>query len=155
MAGASFPATMEMKMKAILASVAAIAAISAAVPATAQTFAGQTGARIDVQFGGYNQPHRGGVYAPPPRFAVSPAVRMQQRIDMGVRNGSLSRNEAYRLHAQLRQVQQVEWRAQRDGRITAREAHDLDRRYAALDARIRVASRDVNRRYGSGYGNRW
>lgn len=141
---------MEMKMKAILASVAAIAALSAAVPATAQTVA-----RIDVQFGGYNQPHRGGVYVPPGRFGGSQAARIQQRIDMGVRNGTLTRNEANRLHAQLRQVQQVEWRAHRDGRITAREAADLDRRYANLTARLRFERRDSDRRYGGGYGNRW
>ena len=136
---------MEMIMKALFASVAAVAALSAAVPAAAQSWGGQYNRQYDNYGGQYRDDFRG-------RGADSD--RIAQRIDMGVRNGSLTRSEAARLHAQLRQVQQLEWRYGRDGRITPNEARELDNRYARLQVRLRVERHDNDRAYGSGYG-RW
>jgi hypothetical protein len=127
---------MEIIMKAIIASVAAVAAVAAlaaAVPASAQSWGG---------------PFNGGG-----RFGAAGSARIDQRIELGLRNGSLTRTEATRLRRQLRDVQQREWRYARDGRVTASEARDLDRRYAALTMRLRVERRDNDRRgYGWGYG---
>ena len=121
-------------MKAIIASVAAVAALAAAMPASAQSWGG---------------PFNG-------RGRVSEAARIEQGIQVGLRNGSLTRSEAVRLQTQLRQVQQLEWRFARDGRITASEARQLDRRYAQVAVRLRSErnDRDFDRRsFGSGYGN--
>ena len=124
-------------MKAIIASVAAVAALAAAMPASAQSWGGQFNGRFD-------------------RGRVSESTRIEQGIQVGLRNGSLTRSEAVRLQNQLRQVQQLEWRFARDGRITASEARQLDRRYAQVAVRLRSErnDRDFDRRgFGSGYGN--
>lgn len=75
--------------------------------------------------------------------------RLEHRIDQGVRNGSLSRGEAYRLHAQLRETARLEYRYRRDG-LSGWERADLDRRFDRISAQIRYERRD--RDYGHGYG---
>lgn len=75
--------------------------------------------------------------------------RLEHRIDQGVRNGSLSRGEAYRLHAHLRETARLEYRYRRDG-LSGWERADLDRRFDRISAAIRYERRD--RDYGSGYG---
>jgi len=128
---------MEMTMKALLASVAALAAVSAALPAAAQSW------DRGWDRPGYQQDFRRG---------GSEAARIARRIDIGERNGSLTRREAALLRRDLQQVQRLEWRLSRDGRIGPREARQLDRRYAELSARVRFERRDDDRRYGYGYG---
>lgn len=75
--------------------------------------------------------------------------RLERRIDQGLRNGSLSRGEAYRLNAQLRETARLEYRYRRDG-LSGWERADLDRRFDRISAQIRYERRD--RDYGSGYG---
>lgn len=76
--------------------------------------------------------------------------RLERRIDRGLRSGSLSRGEAYRLHAQLRETAHLEHRYRRGG-LTGWERADLDRRFDRISAQIRFERYD--RDYGSGYGH--
>lgn len=71
--------------------------------------------------------------------------QLDQRIDQGVREGSLSRNEAYRLRAEFQQIAQLEARYRRNG-LSYRERADLDRRFDNLSQRIYVERRDWNDR---------
>ena len=75
--------------------------------------------------------------------------RLEHRIDQGLRNGSLSRAEAYRLNIQLRETARLEYRYRRDG-LSGWERADLDRRFDRISAAIRYERHD--RDYGSGYG---
>ena len=76
--------------------------------------------------------------------------RLERRIDMGLRNGSLSRSEAYRLRGDLRQTARLEAQYRRGG-LSGWERADLDRRFDRISAQIRYERRD--RDYGYGYGN--
>jgi hypothetical protein len=93
----------------------AAAALSAAVPASAQTWQ-----NINAR-----------------------QANLDQRIDAGIRNGSLTRNEAVQLRAEFRQIAQLETRYRRDG-LSQAERRDLDRRFDALSSRIRVERHDNN-----------
>jgi hypothetical protein len=123
-------------MKRVILSLASVAALATALPAAAQGFGPMGwGHRFDDD-------------------------RIQMRINQGVRDGSLTRYEARNLRAQLRDARAVERAYIRDGRINAREARDLDRRYAALNMRLRWERHDGQNRnvrapgYGYGYGYR-
>ena len=106
-------------MKAIILSLGAAAVLATALPASAQSFArpGNQGASIE------------------------------QRIDRGVRDGSLTRREAVSLRDQLQKIHQLEWRYGRDG-VSNREARDLDHRYAELNQKLRFERHDGDNRYG-------
>ncbi|HYG27918.1 MAG TPA: hypothetical protein VD906_13545 [Caulobacteraceae bacterium] len=78
---------------------------------------------------------------------------LAQRIDRGFHRGDLTRAEANRLVAQLRQVEAIE-RHYRRGGLLAWERRDLDRRLDAVQTRMRFERRDRDRQYGAGYG-RW
>jgi hypothetical protein len=73
--------------------------------------------------------------------------RLWGRIDQGVRSGALSRREADRLRNDFRGLVRLEaqYRRSRPG-LTVGERRDLDRRFDALSARIRVQKHDRNRR---------
>ncbi len=120
-------------MKALIASVAAVAALSAAMPAAAQSWGRDSDFR---DFG------RG----------RSESARLERRIEVGLRSGQLTFREAAMLRRDVAQVRDLEWRYGRDGRISAREARDLDWRYASVTQRLRFERRDPDRGYGYGYG---
>lgn len=75
-------------------------------------------------------------------------ARLDARIDQGIRSGSLNRREAVRLRTQFRDLARLEsrYRASRPG-LTVGERRDLDRRFDALSARIRVQKNDRQIRY--------
>lgn len=73
--------------------------------------------------------------------------RIDYRIDQGVRSGQLTRNEAYRLRAEFRDIQRLEARYSRNG-LSSWERADLDRRFDQLSAQVRWERRDNDRRYG-------
>lgn len=74
-------------------------------------------------------------------------ANLERRIEMGVRNGSLSRPEAMRLRAEFRQIERLEQRYRRGG-LSLSERRDLDRRFDQLSARIRYERNDrQDRRY--------
>lgn len=74
---------------------------------------------------------------------------LEARIDAGVRDGSLSRNEATRLRADYNALVQLETRYAADGRITTQESNDLRNRYQALSQRVGDTRDDSG--YGGGY----
>ncbi|MCY1645528.1 hypothetical protein OVA11_00145 [Caulobacter sp. SL161] len=76
--------------------------------------------------------------------------RLERRIDRGLYNGTLTRHEAYRLRAELREAARLEHRYRRDG-LSRWERADLDRRFDRISAQIRYERHD--RDYGYGYGH--
>lgn len=74
-------------------------------------------------------------------------ANLDRRIDVGVRNGSLTRGEANRLRGEFRQIVRLEQRY-RQGGLSQWERRDLDRRFDALSQRIRWERNDRrDRRY--------
>jgi hypothetical protein len=76
-------------------------------------------------------------------------ARLESRINQGIRSGALSRAEATRLRNDFRALSRLEaqYRRSRPG-LTVAERRDLDRRFDALSARIRIEKNDRN-------GRRW
>ena len=73
---------------------------------------------------------------------------LDRRIDQGVRNGTLNRNEAQRLRGEFRALSQLENRYRRSNGLSQFERRDLDRRFDALSQRIRFERNDrQGRRY--------
>ena len=68
-------------------------------------------------------------------------AQLDQRIDVGVRNGSLTRAEASRLRNDFHDLSQLEARYRHNG-LSYSERADLDRRFDALSARIRYERHD-------------
>lgn len=117
-------------MKKILLSIAAVSAVAAtALPVAAMA---QSYDRGYNDRGGWNQ---GG----------DRVARLDQRIDMGIRNGSLDRREAWRLKSDLRETARLQHRYSRDG-LSRWERADLDRRFDRISAQIRYERHD--RDYG-------
>jgi hypothetical protein len=117
-------------MKKILLSIAAVSAVAAAVPAVASAQAYGRGGYQDV--GGDR------------------VARLDQRIDVGVRSGGLTRNEAWRLKGDLRETARLESRYRRGG-LSGWERADLDRRYDRISAQIRYERHDRDYGYGRRY----
>jgi hypothetical protein len=116
-------------MKNILLSIAAVSAVAAAtVPAAAMAQS-------------YRPDDRG--------WGGDRVARLDQRIDMGIRNGSLDRREAWQLKGDLRETARLQYRYSRDG-LSRWERADLDRRFDRISAQIRYERHD--RDYGYGYG---
>ena len=122
-------------MKKALIPVLAIAAASVAVPASAQNYD-----RHD-RHDRYEQ-NRGGWQSISNR-----KYQLDRRIDVGLRNGSLSRREAGRLSAELNALVRLE-RSYMRGGLTRWERSDLDRRYDRLAVQIRIERRDRDNRRG-------
>ena len=76
--------------------------------------------------------------------------QLDRRIDRGVQNGQLTRNEAMRLRGEFRSLIRLERDYSRNG-LNNRERADLDRRFDRLAAQVRWERRD-SQQYGSGYG---
>jgi len=126
-------------MKKILLSIVAVSAIAAAaVPAmaSAQAYGRDRGYGHDDR--GYGQGDR--------------VARLDQRIDMGIRSGSLTRNEAWRLKGDLRETARLQVRYSRGG-LNGWERADLDRRFDRISAQIRYERHDRDRDYD--YGRRY
>lgn len=73
-------------------------------------------------------------------------ARLDARIDQGMRSGALNRNEAYRIRSDYRALAAREADYRRSGGLSYRERADLDRRYDALSARVRVQKHDGQHR---------
>ena len=115
-----------------------LAAASVAVPAAAQSY-GQHDRGHDRGGPRYEQNHRG--WQP----IAQRKYNLDQRIDVGQRNGQLSRREASRLRTELNSLVRLEYNYQRGG-LSARERQDLDRRYDQLSRQIRAERRDYDNR---------
>ena len=122
-------------MKKALIPVLAIAAASVAVPASAQNYD-----RHD-RHDRYEQ-NRGGWQSISNR-----KYQLDRRIDVGLRNGSLSRREGRRLENELNRLIRLE-RSYMRGGLTRWERNDLDRRYDRLAVQVRMERRDRDNRRG-------
>jgi len=122
-------------MKKALIPVLAIAAASVAVPASAQNYD-----RHD-RHDRYEQ-NRGGWQSISNR-----KYQLDRRIDVGLRNGSLSRREGRRLENELNRLVRLE-RSYLRGGLTRWERNDLDRRYDRLAVQVRIERRDRDNRRG-------
>jgi|GEM_PF-244141 len=72
-------------------------------------------------------------------------ANLDRRIDMGVRNGQVTRNEAVRLRTEFRGIVQLESKYRRTNGLQGWERNDLDRRFNALSAKIRYERNDRDR----------
>ena len=122
-------------MKKALIPVLAIAAASVAVPASAQNYD-----RHD-RHDRYEQ-NRGGWQSISNR-----KHQLDRRIDVGLRNGSLSRREGRRLENELNRLVRLE-RSYVRGGLTRWERNDMDRRYDRLAVQVRSERRDRDNRRG-------
>jgi hypothetical protein len=109
-------------MKTFLLTLAAVGALTAAAPAAAQDWRGRGDSRDGLQW----------------------------RIERAEQRGALDRRESWRLRAQLREADRMEWRYGRDGFISRWEREDLHQRYAQISDQLRDAVGD-----GHGYGGRY
>jgi len=78
-------------------------------------------------------------------------AQIAQRIEWGVRRGTLDQREAYRLRSESRDIARLEAQFRYDG-LTRVERARLDSRLDRLELRVARETRD--RDYGSGYGRR-
>lgn len=73
-------------------------------------------------------------------------ANLDRRIDVGIRNGQLTRREAISLRREFSNIARLESRYRRNG-LTRWEMADLDRRFDRLSAQIRYERRDRETRY--------
>jgi hypothetical protein len=73
-------------------------------------------------------------------------AKLDRRIDVGIRNGSLTRREARNLRSEFRGIARLEARYRSNG-LSLRERSDLDRRFDTLSAKIRYDRHDRDHRY--------
>jgi hypothetical protein len=74
-------------------------------------------------------------------------AKLDRRIDVGIRNGSLTRTEARNLRSEFHDIARLEARYRSHG-LSMSERADLDRRFDALSAKIRYDRHDRDYRYG-------
>ena len=128
-----------MKTKTTLALIAAASALTLSAAASAQPYGARTDGRYDsraavqTRWVSINQRQ----------------AELDRRIDMGIRHGDLTRNEARRLRIEFNQIAQLESRYRANG-LSAWERADLDRRFDRLSLKIRGERHD--NQYGYGYG---
>lgn len=133
-------------MKKLLIPALAVAVASAALPAAAQSYGGQSYDRhgpsreYDRDRGHrYEQDHRGW-------NAISQRKHnLDRRIDRGVQTRQLSYREASRLRDELDSLVRLERNYMRGG-LTRWERQDLDRRYDRLSDKVRYERNDYNGR---------
>lgn len=120
-------------MKKALIPLLAIAAASVAVPAVAQNHdRHDRGDRYEQNRGGWQS-------------ISNRKYQLDRRIEVGQRNGSLSRREATRLKTELHSLVRLERNYLRGG-LTRWERSDLDRRYDRLSVEVRAERRDRDNR---------
>lgn len=75
-------------------------------------------------------------------------AQLDHRIDVGVRNHSLTVREATALRAEFQTIARLEYRYRQTAGLQAWERRDLDRRFNILSAKIRIDRHDRDdRRY--------
>ena len=82
-------------------------------------------------------------------------AQLDQRIDQGVRNGSLTRYEAASLRSEFQGIARLESRYRRTGGLQGWERVDLERRFDILSAKIRYERHDRDDRGRPGPGPRY
>jgi hypothetical protein len=118
-------------MNRLIASVFAVGALAAAVPALAQPVAVRPAAVRPVVWTGIGAREAG----------------LNARIDQGVRSGALTRREAVRLRAEFGDLVRLEARYRTNG-LSPGERADLDKRFERLSAQVFVARHNDRVRAG-------
>ena len=126
---------------------AASALALSATAASAQVYGDRDGYRNDSYRSDYRGDRNGW------RSIDQRQAQLDRRIDQGLRNGSLTRREAWRLRAEFRDIARLEARYRMNG-LSGWERADLDRRFDQLSAQIRYERHDNQYGYGYGYDNR-
>jgi hypothetical protein len=121
-----------------------LAAASVAVPAMAQSYghapARQSGLSISIGTAPAYGPNRG--YNQPEWQSINRRqANLDRRIDVGVRNGSLTRREARSLRREFNDIARLEANYRRNG-LNQWEMADLDRRFDRLSMQIRAERND-------------
>ncbi|MDI1282608.1 hypothetical protein [Brevundimonas sp.] len=121
-----------------------LAAASVAVPAMAQSYghapARQSGLSISIGTAPAYGQNRG--YSQPQWQSINRRqANLDRRIDVGVRNGSLTRREATSLRREFNNIARLEANYRRNG-LSQREMADLDRRFDRLSMQIREERND-------------
>jgi hypothetical protein len=124
----------------------------ALIPAVLATLA--LGAVAAPSYAAVGQP-RGNAYGHNNWQAINARqANLDRRIDQGVRNGALTRQEAINLRAEFSRIAVLEATYRRSGGgLDARERADLDRRFDALSARVRIERNDRDNRGGGAWQN--
>src|SRR4051812_43477983 len=130
---------MEIIMKKLLACAAIAATFAVAAPVAAQNYGGGWNS---------NEFWRGA-----PSDTWQRIDYLQQRINRGVADGSLTRGEARRAEMQLRRIRQDAARLRRNGNLDPRYSANIQARLDDLSRNLRWARTNGNRGgYGNGYG---
>ncbi len=135
-------------IKKLLIPAIALAATSIALPAAAQSFSISVGTTRAPAYApayapgyGYDRHDRYDRWTP-----MHQRVRVLDRhLDQGVRSRRISQRDAQALRRDAQQLVRLEAQYSRNG-LTRWERQDLDRRFDALEARIRYELRDRNGR---------
>jgi opacity protein-like surface antigen len=81
-------------------------------------------------------------------------ANLDHRIDVGVRNGSLTRSEAMRLRGEFRSISRLEVSYRRSNGLSMRERNDLDARFDRLSRQIKMERRDRDDRHDDRHDGR-
>lgn len=132
-----------------ISALAAVAAASVALPAAAQSYGNSA----------YGHPHRGPVANDYSWTSINARqANLDRRIDIGVRNGQLSRREAVNVRSQFNALVRLEAQYRRNG-LNTWERADLNRRFDHLSTQIRIDRNDrngrINDRRDPVNGHRW
>jgi hypothetical protein len=127
-------------MKKLLACAAIAASFAVAAPVAAQNYGGGWNS---------NEFWRGA-----PSDTWQRIDYLQQRINRGVQDGSLTRSEARRAQTQLQRIRMDASRMRRNGTLDPRYSGNIQARLDDLSRNLRWARTNGNRAgYGNGYGN--
>ncbi|HEY9217250.1 MAG TPA: hypothetical protein VIO94_04320 [Phenylobacterium sp.] len=125
-------------MKKIILSLAAVSALAAAMPAAAQSWDPRYDDRYERGYD--NRDRYEDRWDGDNRMDVTD--RLERRLERAMQNGRLTRQEYYTLRASVRQLEQLEYRYQRDGVVTRWERDDLMRRANYVENRLRRERND-------------
>ena len=129
-------------MKTLMATLAAVAAVTAAAPVAAQPYRDyDRGDRYEHRYDQRDRWERGGQVNFDQR-----RHRIDRRIERNAQTGALTRREAIRLSEQLNDIERLQNRYERNG-LTRWEVVDLDRRLDGLEQRVYAQARDNDYAY--------
>jgi succinate dehydrogenase/fumarate reductase flavoprotein subunit len=133
-------------MKTLMATLVAVAAVTAAAPVAAQPYR-------DYDRGDRYEQRGEGRYDQRDRWERGGQVnfdqrrhRIDRRIERNAQTGALTRREAIRLSEQLNDIERLQNRYERNG-LTRWEVVDLDRRLDGLEQRVYAQARDNDYAY--------
>lgn len=138
-------------MKKLVSALVAVSALAVAVPAAAQSYDRYDRSDRYDQSDRYDRDYYGGYrYDRNLGYGYeTPYQRMRQRIENGVRAGTISGREAAVLRRELQEIRRLDRAYHRDGRISQWERNDIDRRIRRLQQQLRRFR--INDDYRGGY----